>query len=350
MTERTTLPTETVTAATRRSIFLTLFGTIALVGLFNLAAKFYLIRHTPNRSDWLIREKWELLLRLEKPVDWLILGDSSCNQGIDPSLFDSDLKTTSINLCTVGNMTNVNNAWMLEAYIQRFGPPRHILIVHVYDVWGRDIDPMMMARVPLQLQRLSQFEPRINQRRVTNFQVLLERYLPLYSKNQSLQEVMMFPLDSYETNRSFSLKEDGLMVWHQPNPENVEGQKTMHLSNIQQKPTFQLSNTNRQALEHIISLAEKHQFDVYLANSPIYNELYQQKEFQGYYNQVRDMLRHYANSSSRVHYVLQEPVTFPKEEMENADHVIYPAAKQYTQQLVQAISAEKKQKDIQAKR
>jgi hypothetical protein len=350
MTERTILPTEKVAASNRRSIFLTLFGTIALVGLFNFAARWYLDRHTPNRGDWLIREKWELLVGLKKPVDWLILGDSSCNQGIDPSIFDAELKTTSVNLCTVGNMTNVNNAWMLETYIQRFGPPRHILIVHVYDVWAREIDPSMMARVPLRLRYLNQLEPQIDTRKSIDLQVFLERFLPLYSKNQSLQEIMMFPVDAYETSRSFSLEGDGLMVWHAANPENVEGQKSMHLSNIRINPTFQLSNTNRQSLEHIISLAEKHQFDVYLANSPIYEKLYQQKEFQGYYNQVREMLRRYANSSPRVHYILQEPATFPKEEMENADHLIYPAAKQYTQQLVQAITAEKKQKDIQAKR
>ncbi len=127
------------------------------------------------------------------------------------------------------------------------------------------------------------------------------------------------------------------MIWEKPNPEYVEAQKKTNIE-FAKKNKFKLSENNSKALERIVSLAEKHDFNIYLANSPIYEKLYEDKDFKAYYSQLQDTLGAYAAKSDRVHYI-REPITFPKEQMENADHLVYSAAKVYTNKLISEIES-----------
>ena len=334
------LPQEITKPIKSKEFFLSLLGTLFFVIFFNFAAKLYLKENTTNRAYWLINKKWEILLKQKKPVDWLILGDSSCNQGVVPSILNERLSVSSINLCTIGDMLSLDDSWMLEKYIQRFGVPKNILIVHVYDAWNRGINLSVLAKVPLNWGYWQQLEPKINFGLKDTFQLFIERYIPLYSENQSLSHLLKSPYDAFNRNQNFRLEKDGFMIWEKANPEYVEAQKKMHLD-FTRKNKFNLSSNNREALEHIVKLAEKHDFNVYLANSPIYEKLYEHKDFKAYFTQIQNTLDGYAAKSDRVHYI-REPITFPKEEMENADHLVYSAAKIYTNKLISEIESIRK--------
>ncbi|KYC41571.1 hypothetical protein WA1_16095 [Scytonema hofmannii PCC 7110] len=329
------LPIEIVNPIRFRSIILSIIWVVILVIIANFAAKWYLEKYTTNRGEWLIRAKWELLLNLQKPVDWLILGDSSCNQGVVPSVFNKVLNTTSINLCTIGNLTSLNDAWMLETYLKKFKPPQHILVVHVPEVWSRQFQTSLLAKIPLQWGDLQQLEPHLQLSFKQQLRILLEKYLPLYSSNRTLAKMVMFPLDSFKISSNFKLEDDGFMIWNQANPSYVEQQKTEQIE-LLKNHEFQISSHNRLAIDKFIDLAEKFNFDIYLANSPIYKDLYENEQFQAYFNQVQKTLNAYADRTPRVHHI-QKPITFAKEQMENADHVIYDAAKVYTKQLITEI-------------
>lgn len=331
------LPQEITLPIKSKEFFLSLLGTLIFVIMFNFAAKLYLKQNTPNRGYWLINRKWEILLNQKKPVDWLILGDSSCNQGVVPTIVNERLNTSSINLCTIGDMLSLDNSWMLETYIQRFGTPKNILIVHVYDAWNRGINRPVLAQVPLNWGYWKQVEPKVHFSKRDTLQLFIERYIPLYSENQSLSHLLKSPYDAFNHNQNFQLTEDGFMIWEKPNPEYVEAQRKMHLD-FTRTNKFNLSSNNREALEHIAKLAEKHDFNVYIANSPIYEKLYEHKDFKAYFGQLQDTLDGYAAKSDRVHYI-REPITFPKEEMENADHLVYSAAKVYTNKLISQIES-----------
>lgn len=334
------LPQEITRPIKSKEFFLSLLGTLIFVILFNFAAKLYLRENTTNRGYWIINKKWEILLKQKKPVDWLVLGDSSCNQGVVPSILNQRLNTSSINLCTIGDMLTLDDSWMLEKYIQRFGVPKNILIVHVYDSWYRGINRPVFAQVPLDWGYWKQVEPKVHFSKRDTLQLFFERYIPLYSENQSLSLFLKSPYDAFNRNQNFQLTEDGFMIWEKPNPEFVEAQKKMHVD-FTRKNKFNLSTPNREALEHIVKLAEKHDFNVYFANSPIYEKLYEHQDFRTYYTQVQDTLDGYAAKSDRVHYI-REPITFPKEQMENADHLVYSAAKVYTNKLISEIESIRK--------
>ena len=156
------LPEEITKPIKSKEFVLSLIGTLIFVIIFNFAAKLYLKENTTNRGYWLINKKWELLFKQKEPVDWLILGDSSCNQGVVPTIVNERLNTSSINLCTIGDMLSLDNSWMLEKYIQRVGVPKNILIVHVYDAWGRGINRPVFAQIPLNWGYWKQLEPKIN--------------------------------------------------------------------------------------------------------------------------------------------------------------------------------------------
>ncbi|MEB3219531.1 MAG: hypothetical protein VKN72_25300 [Nostocales cyanobacterium 94392] len=337
------LPQEIIKPIKSKQFVLSLLGSFIFLILFNFAAKLYLKENTTNRAYWLINEKWEILFRQKKPVDWLILGDSSCNQGVVPSILNTRLNVSSINLCTIGDMLSLDDAWMLEKYIQRFGVPKNVLIVHVYDAWNREVNHSLLAKLPLNWGYWQQLEPNINLGLKDTAQLFIERYIPLYSENQSISHLLKYPGDAFNRNQSFRLEEDGLMIWEKPNPEYVEAQKKMHLDFVA-KNQFNLSTTNRRALEHIAALAEKHNFNVYLANSPIYERLYEHQDFQAYFTNLQNTLDDYAAKSDRVYYI-REPITFSKEQMENADHLIYSAAKVYTNKLITEIESIQEAKD-----
>src|SRR5438128_2449200 len=131
----TRLPVEIAGPSTARRLIGTIGGVLALVALANTAALFVLSRHPVNHGYKVIGAKWELLREQERPVDWLVLGDSSGNQGVVPAVLSERLGGSSLNLCTVGDLLAVNDAWMLETYIGTVGAPRKVLMVHAYDIW-----------------------------------------------------------------------------------------------------------------------------------------------------------------------------------------------------------------------
>lgn len=315
---------------------LSLLGTCALIFGINAIAKLYLEAYNPNRGDWLVREKWDMISELDQPVDWVILGDSSCNQGIVPDVFDEQLQTKSVNLCTIGNMTVLNTAWMLDAYIKKHGAPQNVLVVHVFDVWHRSMDPRSLSSIPLELGYWEELNPSKDVDLASKVKVFLDRYVPLYSSNESLKQLISAPLTTHQHSQSFSLQPDGFMVWQKPNPEYVEIQRVMH-SSFAETHAFQISEHNQMALESIRENAEKYDFDVFIVNSPVYEGLYQDANFQHYYSQMQTALNAFADESPRVHF-LSDTITFPKEKMENADHLIYSSAKTYTQEIADILS------------
>jgi hypothetical protein len=163
---------------------------LILVVLFlaNIFAYLYLDRYSANYGYWTIHQKWNLLGKLSKPVDWLILGDSSCSQGVMPEIFSTELNQTAINLCTTGDMGTLDNLWLIEEYIQRFGPPKNILVVHAFDIWHRAFNPVRLGQVPRQWEFWEEhsFGTSLMEDPDIRRGIFIDHYLPLYSQNRSL--------------------------------------------------------------------------------------------------------------------------------------------------------------------
>ena len=186
------LPQEDFDPATFRRLITTMFAAAAIVVLLNCLAGIYLSDQRGNRGYALIRQKWQLLIDLKEPVDILILGDSTCNQGVVPSVVNNRLGKTSINLCTVGNMLLVNDVWMLDYYLSKYDSLSSVILVHAYDIWSRSLSPVAVAQVPLHWGFWDRLKPTINFEWLQLGKLIVARYFHLVAQKTSLSNAIMY--------------------------------------------------------------------------------------------------------------------------------------------------------------
>ncbi len=332
------LPQEPPVPATRGRVLVVLAVTLVVVTLLNLVAGRALDRFTTNRGYRRVQEKWALLETLPAPVDWLILGDSSCNQGIMPDLVSAELGGTAVNLCTVGDMLAVNDAWMLARHIERHGPPKHVVIAHVYDMWARDLRALnrqpLLAKVPLPWGYWRATTPALPLEPADERRLWVARYLPLWAENKTLATWLRHPGVLWQ--RDLSMTPAGFMAYDRANPGLVRRESKAHIEGTR-KRRFALSQINRDALEHIRALADQHGFDVYIAAGPLYEGMWADDGFKRHFQAMMKALGAIAGKSPRMHGLLHEPATYGGKPLENADHLVGPAAADYTRKLIAAI-------------
>lgn len=317
-------------------IILTLICPWLIFALVNVGANLYLKNFPENRGYWLIQQKWSMLLNLKQPVDWLVLGDSSCNQGVIPEILETQLSGKAINLCTIGDTIVLNNAWMLSKHIKKYGAPKNIILIQVYDVWAKEINWNVTSQTPLAWGYWNELEPSFDLGFAEKRKVFLSKYIPLYSQSTSFKELLAEG-DRLFIGKDYQLSKGGFMAVKDANSWEVEEDVRRHLKYTSKQPNFSFSSTNKKALEAIIKLSQEHDINIYLANSPIYDELYQNPDFRAYYNQVQTELTQISDRHKNIHYIMAQPMTFSKTEMQNADHLIASAAETYTKQLVNEI-------------
>ncbi|GJM40176.1 MAG: hypothetical protein DHS20C20_04580 [Ardenticatenaceae bacterium] len=322
-----------------RSAALTVGGTIFLLILINWGVMWMDRNYPENRGYWLVRQKWELLNQLSEPVDWLILGDSTGNQGLVPEVLTERLGGTAVNLNTVGGMGAVDDAWMLAEYIDRFGPPPQVLIVHTYDVWPRRVAPVFLAKTPLPWGAWQdEYIPSVILDGEEKRDVWLTRYFPLYANNTTLGRAIRRWI--YEgtpiLQKRFQLQPNGYMpLAAVPESSNIERDLQDHLHRINAN-AFSLSESNREALNQLVALAETHEIEIFLAFGPLYEKLAADENFQAYYAAERAEIEQITNLSAYVH-LLETTAVFPADKMENVDHLIFEAAQIYTGMLSEEI-------------
>lgn len=320
-----TLPREVIRPVTWRNVVSLLCISLLAFLAVNVAADTYLSRYTPNRGNWLIQEKWKLLDEVRQAYDWVILGDSSCNQGLDPEVWDSKFGSNSLNLCTIGDMLLLDDVWMLQSLISRDLAPKSVLIIHVYDVWKRDPNPILLGQVPKR-RIWSSSDPRIELNLKDAVKEFISRYLPVVSQNAALRSSLISPMKWFR--QQFSLSPRGFMAVLEANPERVDRDADDHLRTTR-KRCFEISEMNKAALAEIRRISENYGIDVFVVPSPIFDGLLDSEEFVAHIENMHMQLNEWSESGSRLYYV-PELVPFPRTTMENADHLTADAARSYT--------------------
>ena len=120
---------EVVAPTNRRQLMTTAAIVAVLILTVDLVAAALLAWRPVARDHWLVASKWRLLDRA-RATDTLVLGDSSCNQGVRPDVLGAALGGSVLNLCTIGDLLVINDAWMLEAYLRRHPPPARVVVAN----------------------------------------------------------------------------------------------------------------------------------------------------------------------------------------------------------------------------
>lgn len=308
-------------------------GCVVLV--VNAAAFAALDRYDPNRFRVQVAVKYELLRERGGEYDSLILGDSTPNQGIIPEMLDERVGGKWFNLSTVANMLTLSSAWMLEEYIETYGPPKQVIVSHVPDMWPRDVDPIVLSQAEYPITAFGSLNPPIDLKPQQMLRMAATRYVPLYSNNVSLSRLAMTPWKAEDLRGGFA--DDGFMVMHKQEDgwrADLEKAKLEHLEN-----RFDVSPINEKGMARIIELAQEHGFMVYLTTGSVSQGLAASPGYRRNFDAMMQRYRAWADSSDHLTLILPEPQVFPDEMMYDEDHVLESGAKQWTRRIADAILA-----------
>ncbi len=299
----------------------------------NAAAFAALERYDPNRFRVQVALKYELLQEQGGQYDSLILGDSTPNQGVMPAVLNEQVGGSWLNLATVANMLAVSDAWLLQDFIERHGPPKRVLICHVPDMWPRGVDPLVLSEADVPILGFGELDPSLELSRGDQLQIFKTRYLPLYSKNDSLSRMTIKPWKIEDLRGMF--QDDGFM----PIAEQEAGREEaiQHAIAEHKKKPFKVSEVNEQAVQRIIALAEQHGIEVYLTTGSASRELAKSPGYRRNFDAMIEQYRAWAAQSNRLTVILPEPQTFADELMFDEDHVTREGAEVWTTRLAEAI-------------
>ena len=307
------------------------------IWLVSNAVFFYAIRQTPlNRNLWLIPQKWRIADSLETAPEWLFLGDSSGNQGIDPAVASKLLGGVSVNLCLVAPAGSVGDAFMLDRVINNVGPPKHVVLIHVFDFWVRGepnlntiptpvwaaIGPDSPTPIPLD-EKLS---------------LAGTQFFPAAGFNTSFAKLLRDPSVLMQTPESAGLviHPNGFMPM-QPILPNTLDADLAHHSAVCLDNEPKISPANQRTLNRLLAQAEQHNFNLYLVNAPLVREAYDDPIIRPFYDAMNAELTAWANQSDRIHHLMSEPAFYDAEQIYNLDHTVGDAAQDYTAQVSEAL-------------
>lgn len=328
---------ESPPATTWASLARALLATLLILGLVNVGLSIAIRELTVNPGYETIRSKWNLASKYSEPVDWLLVGDSTCIQGLDPEAFELASGQTALNLCTTGDMLAVGDAWFVREYLDTVGPPNQgILVTHAYDVWPRDANSVEALAwvIPAddRWRRNRSPLPASGEERVL---AAVGNWFPLYSQPESVERVLFETWALLNTERP-ELSELGFRQSGPARPDAVERDIAFHLGTVA-KRDMTISEANSEALNELVELARSAEVPLVLSPSPLADQLWLDTDFQSRYEQATAPLQRVANENPSVVLLQTDPWLYPIDAMQNADHIAEPTAPAHAERIVEAL-------------
>jgi len=338
MGERGVMPTEAPLAGRPGRIGLV----VAVCGVLFVAANvfwvWYLGRQPTNLTEQRVRYMWQQVYEMDAAPNWLIVGDSSARHGIDLETWRAATGETVVQAGTVADWLLVDNAWMLEEAISQGHAPEKVLMMSVYDQLHRELAVPVMAQAPFDVSVQNPYGLRVPLTVGERWELALLRYVPLYTRHESVQEAVPELLTNLgPALASAEIERPSLYAERRANPRFVAWDLQQHQRFVRAN-TFKVNPLNERAMARIIALVEAHDIQLYVAASPVYEELAADEAYQAYFADVEAWWRAVDTSSDHVHYLAGQQ-RFSAAQMTNADHTTAAGAQVFTRALVGQLAA-----------
>lgn len=328
-------PEEHVLPTDGRGVVPAILIALALLAAANAVA-FVETEHRPrNRGYEVVAHKWTLASELESAPDWLFVGDSSCNQGVIPQVFEEVLGGTALNLCTIGSATVADDAWIADYVIDRVGPPGAIVVVHTWDTWPRPDSTLrsMLWRIPIGSDAWEGREPAIALTARDRLTARFGRWLPLYTQNISLRQAVTNPGGA----PTITFEDGGFMPMNEASPEAARYDLDKHRRTVAAED-WSASAWSRASLQALIDVARAHEVPVYLAMAPAHEDLVDEPDFERWMADYAALL-HDAAATEGVTVIADRPFAVAPEMLEKVDHVNVEGARAYSSFLAERLAA-----------
>ncbi len=334
-------PEEPRTSTPRRAALFVVGIVLCFVAL-NMGVRSYLAHYGTNLGYRIVHAKWGLLEALDEPVDWLVLGDSAGCHGVIGDQLGEALGGRAVNLATLANLLVAEDAWMLQRYIERHGPPKNVILVHAFDIWPRGYRSTLIGQIPQPWGFWAEREPTIDLTPEQEWKVFASRYLPVYAESATLKAHLENggPTDELAF---FEMHDDGWIPArpHRPRSFAKDLRRTRRFLRKNQRG-FDISRLNREGLEVIGRLSKEHGFPVYLVNGPGHGATVDSELWQTYAQNRRRGLDRILAPFPRFVALHGQSVFDAKQLEVCVDHVIPEAAPTYTRWLAEQIDAARK--------
>lgn len=169
-------------------------------------------------------------------------------------------------------------------------------------------------------------------------QVAARKHLPIYYASSTVSRPLLTPWNAFRELEKVELQPDGFLA-SPANPELVEQTAAAHLEEMQTEACWTLSDSNRRGLQALLEASQAHDFPLYIALGPVYEGLLEEPPFQACWRNLHRELADLAISCPQAHLLIDEPLGFAREDMENDVHLTRTSAPRYTEHLARQILA-----------
>jgi|GEM_PF-3222551 len=302
---------------------------ICLIVIFNLFYYLYIDQFDSYREN----RKFTLVDQLDKPVDVIILGDSVANFGIDPDRIEAETGLTALNLALNGSWTYYHDVWILEYYIDKFGPPDYLLWGHTYHIVGRNFNPQVRltsSASPYGFTWFSDYlHPVVSDADV--LEIIIKRLLPLVYRSTTTQEIVSDLLALQNPIHNDRHTENGFFGIEPIDIHAVE--KTAQNDANQLSGRIFMQEDNKRIINILLDMIEEYQISTYAYITPVHQIIGNQDK---YAFALIPQSNWFWKRGERMEYFDFNPeiITYDTEHMIDGDHVNVIGAQLYTQYLI----------------
>jgi len=358
----TTIPDERAYPVTWRKTAISFALALGLLALGNALAS----RFGTNSGFNLVNRKWLDLMAMERPADWLVLGDSYGLYGVMPSVVEERLGGECRNFASHAGLLMFGDSQMLDMHIQRVGPPRQVIIVTAPTTWQKPIQegvPQTMSKTPLPWGFWRELEPGFSFSPARWWEMVLGRYAPLYSSNTTIGNLVQRLPARFLPKRAAA----GAEATPEPAPLPPDLQapqadqdkgwqageirtldevlKTAEWLEPKTDNGFSVSAINKRVVESVARMAAEHHFEVYFANGPVMQPAVDRSpQVRRFLEQLDQELPAWLDSFPNCHY-LRGVLLLPPDCCVDYGHVNPRGARAYSAALTAAVAQQRQAPD-----
>jgi hypothetical protein len=309
---------------------------IVIVLLFNTAAYAYNQSQpmvTKSGTDGPFRS-WVALQNLDKPVDTLLLGDSSCHYNLAWGAIADRLGGEVLNLGSNIYTSFLSDAYMLAAYIEKFGPPKNVVISRTSSGYATIHQVEFVVNVPLPWAYWDYYQLPPSWKKGETLEAFIDKFCVLYSYADILQERLLEPWTLFDhavvprvTPHTYSSGDSS------PQLEMDVATRTpdYYFKN------FYASDDTVASVKYMSDLARQYHFQLYFVLQPEWKKAVEAGLRDEMLAEQREFLSEYTDPTY-VHIVEQSSQTlFTKDQLHNPNHLRPAASAIYTEEVVNVI-------------